>query len=161
MSKLPRHTAIASCQPRQSTKMSVLSHRQIRHQARRRQLQSHPRQLPSHPRRLLLTLQSPQLFQQRFLPSHRCRPHRRLCGLRKCYGCTSPLGWPSRGWLLSHTRNGNRKRSLQGRSRFIRIRIGTLRRSPQRMCPSNTGYIFIPMYLPARTGSRLTEQARF
>ena len=97
-------------EPKQSTKMSMLSHRQIRHPARRRPLLSHPRQLPSHPRQLLLTLQSPQLFRQRFLPSRRFRHHRRLCGLRECYGSISPLASPSRGWLLSYTRNGNRKR---------------------------------------------------
>ncbi len=45
MSKLPRHTAIASCQPKQSTKMSMLFPRQIRHPPRRRQLRSHHRQL--------------------------------------------------------------------------------------------------------------------
>ena len=69
MSKLPRHTAIASCQPKQSTKMSMSSDRQTRHPARRRQLRSHPRHLPSRPRQLRLTLQSPQPFRQRFLPS--------------------------------------------------------------------------------------------
>ena len=66
--------------------------------------------LPSQRRRLLLTLQSPHLFRQRFLPSRRFRPHRRLCGLRECYGSLSPLASPSRGWLLLYTRNGNRKR---------------------------------------------------
>lgn len=111
MSKLLRHTAIASCQPKQSTKMSMLSDRQFRHPARRRQLRSHPRRLPSRRRRLLLTLQSPQLSRQRFLPSRRFQPHRRLCGLRKCYGSILPLASPWRGWPLSYTRNGNRKRS--------------------------------------------------
>lgn len=116
-SKLPRHTAIASCQAKQSTKMSVLSHRQIRHPARRRTLLSHPRRLPlhlrrlpSHRRQLLLTLQSPRLFPQRFLPSRRFRHHRRRCGLRKWYGSISPLPSSSRGWLLSYTSNGNLKR---------------------------------------------------
>ena len=71
MSKLPRHTAIASCQPKQSTKMSMLSHRQIRHPARRLQLRSRPRQLPTHPRRLLLTLQSLQPCRQQLLSSAR------------------------------------------------------------------------------------------
>ena len=109
MSKLPRRTAIASCQAKQSTKMWMLSHRQIRHPPRRRPLLSHPRQLPSRPRQLLLTLQSPQRFRQRFLPSRRFRPHRRLCGLRECYGSISPLASPSPGLPLSYTPNGNRK----------------------------------------------------
>ena len=63
--------------------------------------------------------------------------------------------WPAR---LARDRVGEPREQLE--RGLIRVRIGALRRSPQRMCPSITGYIFIPMYPPAKTASRLTEQAR-
>ena len=127
MSTFPRHIAVASCQLKASTTPSTLSHQQIQHPARRHQL-------PPHPRQLCLTLQSPHLLRQRFLPSRRLRLHRRLCGLRKCHGSISPLvSSPPSDWRVYSIRNGNRRLRLQRHSRSIRIRIGTLRRRRRKM----------------------------